>query len=246
MRLRKVGCYFWFCTQSNINKDPPLHTPPPPPPPPSPKMLETPTGCLTSQGNSDSIYPEVACDFTLVIVLISNPLLRIPRNQMVNLKVPTPYSWLIPLATSPYTYPKVTSLSYILLWQKRYVVNNKTPISLLWLWSNSRNWAQEIKYHNKRRSHCSVLSGNSKGLGAVSQDPWIKTIFQKIGGILGIYNLIFALYKARLWIPWKLIFHGLTLKNKILTRNHCFNSHLYVSFNYVLILIEYSVILWKV
>ena len=45
----------------------------------------------------------------LMIEANSNPLL-ISKNQMVILKVPTLYSWLIPLATSPYPYPKVTSL----------------------------------------------------------------------------------------------------------------------------------------
>lgn len=48
---------------------------------------------------------------------------------------------------------------------KGLVMNNKTPISPLWLWRVFRNWRQEAKYYNKICSHCPYHSGNSKDFG---------------------------------------------------------------------------------
>ena len=52
-------------------------------------------------------------------------------------------------------------------------MSNKTPISHLWLWSSFRNWGQETKYYNRRYSHCSYCSGNSKAFR--SSVPGIRT-----------------------------------------------------------------------
>lgn len=41
-------------------------------------------------------------------------------------------------------------------------MNNTTPFSPLWLWSNCRDWGQDTKdYFFKRCSHCSCCLGNS-------------------------------------------------------------------------------------
>ena len=82
--------------------------------------------------------------------------------------------------------------------RKGLVMNHKTPISPLWLWSIFRNWGQETKYYDKRCSHSSYCSGNSNDLGAMSQELREKTK----NSIWEIYftNYSITVRKKILWI----------------------------------------------
>lgn len=67
---------------------------------------------------------------------------------------------------------KVTLLPWIQLWWKE-THYEKHPFHLYG--SQEFPETENKKYCNRRRSHCSSHSGNSEALGAVSQEPWVKT-----------------------------------------------------------------------
>lgn len=78
--------------------------------------------------------------------------------------------------------------------EKELAMNNKTPISLLWFWSNFRNWGQEAKHDNKRCSHCSYLLEIPGVLGPVSQEVWTKT---KLVWEIHLNDKIYISYKLQ-------------------------------------------------
>lgn len=77
-------------------------------------------------------------------------------------------------------HPEGLSKGYLInispgLVERGLVMNNKAPVSPLWLRNIFRNWGQETKYFNRRSCHCSYHSEIPRIWGAVSPEPGTKT-----------------------------------------------------------------------
>lgn len=119
-------------------------------------------------------------NWPLLIESTSHPSL-LPKNQGVELRVPTLCSWLVrgnqPLSLgAPQKPPSLTKTQ--LCW-RRLVMNNKTSFHLYG--SVFRNWGRDTKYYNKR---CCIAycSGNSKSVerckpGTMDENQYIWEIY---------------------------------------------------------------------
>lgn len=113
-------------------------------------------------------YDWISC-WSLMIHSTSSPSLLL-GNQWVPQKVPPLDSWFVPLAINSH---------FLVLFNCPLISMNPIVVerSLLWITRHSfylcdtEDLRKEAKYDNKRCSHCSYCSGNSKSFGSCGLRP---------------------------------------------------------------------------